>query len=454
MTLIGTWLASYMGQSHLNEPFPIPRGEGRMWEHPVMPSPGAPVAPRLPIEDAYLELLADTLDGMDIPARSQFLQRYFRTTTHLDLRESQSLQLWEEMLTRRRELSEQIGRPVSLKTVLMDVLSSAGLIRVPVVLEYDEFKKLQVSAVTDPLTGLYNRRLFAESFEKELNRARRYGIPLGIVILDLHRFKEVNDKYGHPRGDEVLRAVAATLLKALRTSDSAFRIGGDEFALLLPQTDAAQALALSRRIEIVFAETLKPLQVAFSVTMDHGVATFPQDGDQSDQLIHAADERLYRLKHATHQRNAEATSRTPAQTPTAPQPSSSEPISITSHSPEKIASEFDVASSSAAQSISKQTAPEVSQPVSYSVQRKAERVSMSGTNAYAVIGETGTRRARVLDLGFGGVALEFEQAEDLPENLLAILHVPILPPVRVFLRPVWSRLTKEGAFRLGCHFVS
>jgi len=76
--------------------------------------------------------------------------------------------------------------------------------------------------VTDPLTGLYNRRLFAETFEKELNRARRYTQPLGLVTLDLHRFKEVNDKHGHPRGDEVLRAAAATLKKALRTSDSAF----------------------------------------------------------------------------------------------------------------------------------------------------------------------------------------------------------------------------------------
>jgi len=79
---------------------------------------------------------------------------------------------------------------------------------------------------------------------------------------------------------------------------------------------------------------------------------------------------------------------------------------------------------------------------------------MAGTNAYAVIGEQGSRRARVLDLGFGGVALELEQAEDLPESILAVLHVPILPPVRVYLRSVWSRLTKEGAFRLGCHFVS
>ncbi len=432
-----------------------------MWEHPLMPSSGAPAAPRLPVEDSYLELLADTLEGMDIPARGQFLQRYFRTTTHLDLRESQSLQLWEEMLTRRRELSERIGRPISLKTVLMDVLSTAGMIRVPVVLEYDEFKKLQLNAVTDPLTGLYNRRLFAESFEKELNRARRYGIPLGIVILDLHRFKEVNDKYGHPRGDEVLRAAAATLQKALRTSDSAFRIGGDEFALLLPQTDAAQALALSRRVETVFAETLKPLQLAFSVAMDHGVANFPQDGEQSEQLIHVADERLYQLKHANHKRSAEAAARLAGQAavatpPVAPSPTASpEPNNTTTERPpEKTATEFDLASSAAAESISNQTAHEATRAPAFAIQRKSERVSMAGTNAYAVIGETGTRRARVLDLGFGGVSLELEEAQDLPENLLAVLHVPILPPVRVFLRPVWSRTTKEGALRLGCHFVS
>ncbi len=422
-----------------------------MWEHPVMPSPGAPVAPRLPIEDSYLELLADTLESMDIPARSQFLQRYFRTTTHLDLRESQSLQLWEEMLTRRRELSERLGRPVSLKTVLMDVLSSAGLIRVPIVLEYDEFKKLQVSAVTDPLTGLYNRRLFAESFEKELNRARRYGLPLGIVILDLHRFKEVNDKYGHPRGDDVLRATATTLQKALRTSDSAFRIGGDEFALLLPQTDAAQALALSRRIETVFAEVLKPLQLAIFVTMDHGVATFPQDGEQSDQLIRVADERLYRLKHADHR----TSSRPGSEAAAAPEaPKAAGPVPISGPPLDKVLSEFDAASSAAAESLARQAAPETSHSVSYPVQRKAERVSMIGTNAYAIIGEAGNRRARVLDLGFGGVALEFEQAEALPESLLATLHVPILPPVRVFLRPVWSRMTNEGSFRFGCHFIS
>ena len=429
-----------------------PRGQADCGKNPVMPSPGAPVAPRLPLEDAYLELLADTLEGLEHSARGQFLQRYFHATTHLDLRENQSLQLWDEMLTRRRELTGTLGRPVSLKTALMDVLSASGLVRVPVILEYDELKKIQLNAVTDPLTGLYNRRLFTESFEKELNRARRYGLPLGIVILDLHRFKEVNDKYGHPRGDDVLRAAASTLQKALRTSDSAFRIGGDEFALLLPQTDAAQAIALSRRIESVFAETLRPLQLTFAVTMDHGVATFPQDGDQSDQLIRVADERLYRFKHANHVRTAADSTRSTVPPPA--QPAAQSPISISAgRTAEKVSPDFAAATSAAAGALVEQATAPVAD-TSFAIQRKAERVSMVGTNAYAIIGDQGSRRARVLDLGFGGVALEFEQTEELPESILAILHVPILPPVRVYLRPVWSRRTAEGTFRFGCHFVS
>ncbi len=424
-----------------------------------MPSPGAPVPSRLPVEDSYLELLADTLESLDLSARGQFLQHYLRAITHLDLRESQCIQLWDEILLRRRELSENLGRQVALKTALMDVLASAGLFRVPIVIEYDDLKVLQLNAVTDPLTGLYNRRLFSENFEKELNRSRRYGSPLGLVVLDLHRFKEVNDKHGHPRGDEVLRAAAATLKKALRTSDSAFRIGGDEFALLLPQTDAEQALALSRRVETVFAEMLQPLQLSVGVSMDHGVATFPQDGEQADQLIRVADERLYRLKHANHGRTANGGTRAPSDSippepvatperPTAPPP----PISIASgRAPERSESRSEPPEALTSSAVS---TPSPAPPEVYTVQRKAERVSMAGTNAYATLGEPGARRARVIDLGFGGVAIELDAQEDLPENILAVLHVPILPPVRVSLKPVWFQRTAQGSFRVGCAFVS
>src|SRR5712664_74907 len=274
-----------------------------------MPSPGTPVPSRVSIEDSYLELLADTLDTLDLPARGQFLQRYFRVIAHLDLREAQCLQIWDDMLARRRELSDRADRQVSLNTALLDVLTRSGLLRVPILIEYEDLKKLQLNAVTDPLTDLYNRRLFAETFEKELNRARRYGQPLGLVMLDLHRFKEVNDKHGHPRGDDVLRAAAATLKRALRTSDYAFRIGGDEFAPLLPQTDSPQALALCRRVETVFLEMVPALQLSVSVGMDHGVAIFPQDAEQADQLIRLADERLYRLKHENHRKSGNGSPR-------------------------------------------------------------------------------------------------------------------------------------------------
>ena len=426
-----------------------------------MPSPGAPAPLRLPIEDSFFELLADTLESLDLPARGQFLQRYFRAIAHLDLRETQSVEIWDEMLARRRQLTDLIGRQVSLKTALTDVLSSSGLLRVPILIEYDELKRLELNAVTDPLTGLHNRRLFAETFEKELNRARRYGQPLGLVTLDLHRFKEVNDKHGHPRGDDVLRAAAATLKKALRTSDSAFRIGGDEFALLLPQTDSPQALALCRRVETVFAEMLQPLQLSVTVGMDHGVAIFPQDAEQAEQLIRIADERLYRLKQANHSKSGNGSSRTEApsapEAPPAPPPQRAapapQPISIeTKRAPDKTETTIAAAASATSAAISADLSSTPSRV--FAVQRKAERVSMAGTNAYAVLGDQGVRRARVLDLGFGGVAMELDSAEDLPENLLAVLHVPILPPVRVNLKPVWKQLTSHGGFRVGCAFIS
>jgi diguanylate cyclase (GGDEF)-like protein len=430
-----------------------------------MPSPGVPAPLRSSLEDSYLELLTDTLETLDLPARGQFLQRYLRAVTHLDLRESQCLQLWEEIIMRRRQLSEALHRTVSLKTALMDVFSTAGLLRVPVLIEYDELKKLNLNAVTDSLTELYNRRVFNEFFERELNRAKRYNQPLGLVMMDMHRFKEVNDKHGHPRGDEVLRMAAATLKKALRTSDFAFRIGGDEFALVLPQTDAPQSQALSRRIETVFADTLKSLQLNITVGMDYGVANYPQDADNTEELVRIADERLYQRKHAHRGRPAESPAprpveAAPAQPPVTPsateRPASTPapaPISIESKRPPEKQEDAAAPATPQGQPEGSKLSSVGKPPRTFTTPRKAERVSMTGTNAYAVLGEQGARRARVLDLGFGGVALELDSSEGLPEIILAVLHVPILPPVRVNLKPVWSQRTNLG-YRVGCTFIN
>ncbi len=460
----------------------------------MIPSSGVPVSARMRPNDAYFELIADTLDGLESSARAQFLQRFLLSLAHVEIPESKAIALWDEILSRRVQLSERADSPVALQTALVDVLSSAGMFNVPVVLEYDELKNLHRNAITDPLTGLYNRRLFTETFEKELNRARRYAHPLSLVTLDLHRFKEVNDKHGHPRGDEVLRAAAITLKKALRTSDSAFRIGGDEFALLLPQTDSFQASGLSRRIGVVFTETLRPLDLMVSVSMDHGISTYPQDGDQRDQLIRIGDERLYSAKqasnqktgaesipHIAHQTSQDVAAGTPQQVapelhhevvpepapsatpetphdvdvqapptpPPAPLASAAAPVTESFAPPPASTHPFSPLQAS------RPTFPlAVEEPRIFAVPRKAERVSMAGTNAYAVLADQPSHRARVVDLGFGGVALDFPSAEGVPDTLLAVLHVPILPPVRVSLKRIWTKQLTENTVRVGCCFIS
>src|SRR2546422_7972997 len=104
-------------------------------------------------------------------------------------------------------------------------------------------------------------------------------------ILDLHRFKEVNDHYGHLQGDKLLQAAASTLLKSLRTSDYAFRIGGDEFALLLPQSDAEQAATISCRVRTNYASAAEPMRLDVSLDVDYDFAVFPHNRDVKECLM-------------------------------------------------------------------------------------------------------------------------------------------------------------------------
>src|SRR5579863_10329490 len=261
-----------------------------------MASPSDP-SPAAAPEDSFLELLAETLENLDRVPRGQFLQRFFKTIAQLDLSETVSSEYWDQILERRRQLADTLGKPISLKAAMVDVLASSSYLRVPILMEYDDLRELQFNAATDPLTGLYNRRVFEEHFEKELNRALRYNQHLALVMLDLHQFKEINDRYGHPQGDLLLRTAADTLRKSLRTSDYAFRIGGDEFALLLVHSDTEQADTLARRIRGYFGSAVGSMQVSVGLGMDYGIAVFPVDGDQKDVLIRIADQRLYEMKH-------------------------------------------------------------------------------------------------------------------------------------------------------------
>ena len=438
-----------------------------------MPLPGEASQPQPSPEDSFLDLLIETLEGLDVSVRGQFLRQYFRTIAQIDLTESQSNEYWQRILTRRRELTESLGRPVSLKTAMVDVLATTNFFRVPILMEYEEFKKLQVNAATDALTGLYNRRLFDEYSEKELNRAKRYNQQLAFVILDVHKLKEVNDRRGHLQGDQILQLAATTLRKTMRASDFAFRIGGDEFALLLPETDPEQANTLCRRIRAQYENEIREMKLDVGVTLDFGIAVHPHDGDSKRTLLGLADKRLYELKNAAPDsgptpfsrrgrpletfppRDREETKETketkePKETSRESAPREIPPKDAAREIPPAERKPF-ARSSPPAGFPPAQQPPRPAPPVEH---RKFERVSLAGTKAYAVLAETAQRHAAVVDLSYGGVALLVEKPEDLPAQFNAILHVPILPPVRVVLHKAYTQRAEGGRSRVGCSFVS
>jgi diguanylate cyclase (GGDEF)-like protein len=402
----------------------------------------------LSAEDAFLDLLIETLQNLDRSVRAQFLQRFLKGLAQVELSETTSLEFWEQILTRRRELSESLAKPVSLQTALVDVLASSNFLRMPILMEYEDLKKLQINAATDALTGLYNRRLFEEYFVKELNRAKRYNQHIALIIMDLHGFKAVNDRHGHLQGDHMLQLAASTLRKTLRTSDYAFRIGGDEFALLLPYSDPAQAGILGRRVRTSYSAAIEPLNLDLPLALDFGVAVFPNDGETKDALIRVADERLYELKNASR-----------SQPPSSPPPQTARVIPMEAPASREAAATSREASASGIHAQASGFAPPGPLPAAFppsprsGERRKWERVSLVGTRAHAVIGEGNEVSARVLDMSYGGVALLVDNADRLPPVFPAVLHVPILPPVKVSLRKSYVEPAEGNKARVGCAFL-
>jgi diguanylate cyclase (GGDEF)-like protein len=173
--------------------------------------------------------------------------------------------------------------------------------------------RIQDMAVRDGLTGLYNRRAFDEQLRHALGREDRQKGRLGLVLLDIDHFKKLNDTFGHPAGDAVLRHTAHVVEQHLRRADEAARFGGEEFALILPGTDEAGALRLAERVR----GGVEKAQLVFegarlSVTVSLGVAVWPSDGKDEEALLGAADRALYAAKQSGRNRVAAASSLPPA----------------------------------------------------------------------------------------------------------------------------------------------
>ncbi len=162
-------------------------------------------------------------------------------------------------------------------------------------------EEAQRLSLTDPLTGLWNYRYLRESIRREVERASRFGRMLSVLALDLDRFKDVNDTYGHAAGDTVLAEFARRVRGEIREVDLAFRQGGEEFVLLLPETDARGAAIVAERLGAAVRDT--PIAVeAYAgpvlVTVSVGIAVFPDHGSTGREVLEAADDALYAAKAA------------------------------------------------------------------------------------------------------------------------------------------------------------
>jgi diguanylate cyclase (GGDEF)-like protein len=157
------------------------------------------------------------------------------------------------------------------------------------------FREARQLADLDALTGMHNRRYFHQALEREVSRARRYDRSLSLIVIDLDDFKQVNDRVGHLAGDEVLAVASERIMGAVRTADIACRIGGDEFAVILPESALADAHLLFSRIEEAIAEA--PVGQAERLAVSGGIAELAKNASPTD-FFDAADEALYRAKHA------------------------------------------------------------------------------------------------------------------------------------------------------------
>lgn len=156
--------------------------------------------------------------------------------------------------------------------------------------ERDKFREL---SITDPVTGLTNHRFFQEKFRFELQKAKNTKSPISLVMIDVDHFKILNDQFGHPKGDQILNQIGKTLAKNLRALDSISRYGGEEFAVVMPNTPSSTAFEIAENLR---KAVLNMSSMDFRLSVSLGLAVYPHHGLDADEIISAADQALYCAK--------------------------------------------------------------------------------------------------------------------------------------------------------------
>ncbi len=253
---------------------------------------------RCAVVSAYNDRSVDEINSLFEPGHRDCWDFISKPFSEAEVRQKVRMlsSLWNHADAERKALAELASMNAELERLVEERTRELQLAKERLANINEELqralKQVEHLAITDPLTGLYNRRYFDEQLEREIGRAIRYGRPLCLVMFDLDHFKLVNDRYGHQTGDLVLERFAEILRKVTRNIDIMARIGGEEFALILPETNLEMAVEIANRVRCT--QEIKGLHT----TVSAGVAGLPDHGKSARSLLSQADKALYQAKSA------------------------------------------------------------------------------------------------------------------------------------------------------------
>lgn len=253
-------------------------------------------------KDGVHQELWVTLEDLRQRKGKSFYVELLYALTHKFFKAPVAKRLWESIVRHKRDLAHKLKREVGIKVAVLDYLDyQSGKLKDLQLLPGSDLDNLLLFANEDGLTGLYNHRYFQERLRHEIIRSLRYHHEFSLLFVDLDHFKQFNDSHGHLKGDIMLREIAHGLQNACRQSDVVARYGGDEFAVILPETNNEQALILAERLnDFLLRPSGKssPLGPNDELTVSIGLSTFPANGETATALIGAADKALYRAKRS------------------------------------------------------------------------------------------------------------------------------------------------------------
>ncbi|PIQ97173.1 MAG: hypothetical protein COV67_05700 [Nitrospinae bacterium CG11_big_fil_rev_8_21_14_0_20_56_8] len=211
---------------------------------------------------------------------------------------SEARKTWQNIRSHQKSMSDALGRPVSLMTATCDYFSTIRkIMKIPKLIELKAFEETTRSSYSDGLTGLFNRRYFDSALTSEIKRAQRYKSEVSLLFMDLDHFKNLNDTYGHQGGDHALKSVGAIIQDQKRTEDIGCRYGGEELILILPQTTKVKSLILAERVrKAVEKMSFNFNGQSFKVTLSGGIANYPVDAQEKEDLLKCADLAVYEAK--------------------------------------------------------------------------------------------------------------------------------------------------------------